>query len=493
MFAIAVALVGQAATARTPPLAVQDVFGRDLSEVGVTLVDWEGRIANPAIRLRLVPSPRLYLPARVKLTANGDRLMFNLWSEVGPDGPSKTIYLEPRTRSVPFSMSIFPDTDGLDETYTLTLEVTDANESTSKVEVPLRVIDQDRPDRPSDFQIHIDAGHDKSQFFEDEKVRAIFRTAADDWAYFIDSRSFDTVPAGAEKSYIYDATGFASGFEVTNSQAYQGFLMYAVGVTGKERRSGAVASDRGGVQTVGGRRTGLRRSGTVAMETSGNYNGRGWLFLLPDQEWWRAGNMAFLVNDFYSIVRHEMGHSLAFHRVHPAFESRLADRVFNDQTLRRYAEGELRIGDVEHFTDSIDPVSRVGAFGNEYGGEMPRKRWLVTKFDLLVLQAIGYRLRDTSPFARLNFEVSPTPVKIVAGTDVDLDLKPSGGIPTYEFRVFEGQLPQGLVLDSWTGRISGSTRALGDRTVTIQLRDNDPTRSPVLKSLKLTVVGSEAR
>jgi hypothetical protein len=39
-----------------------------------------------------------------------------------------------------------------------------------------------------------------------------------------------------------------------------------------------------------------------------------------------------------------------------------------------------------------------GAFGNEYHGQMPGGRWLITKLDLLYAQAIGYELRGTSAF-----------------------------------------------------------------------------------------------
>lgn len=478
---------GQTAAAKPPPISLQDLFGRDLAQVGVTLVDWEGRIANPAIRFRLVPGPRLYLPARVKATATGDRLMFDLWSEVGPQGPSKTIFLDQDRKPVTFWMSTFPDSDGRSEQHTLRLEVTDANESTAVIEIPVHVLDQDRPDRGSEFHLELDFGQDRSGFFDPGKYRELATLAANDWAYFLSGPDFDPVPAETERTFVFDTGGFATGREVRNARSYTGTLLYFVGVAGPEKRSGAAASDRGGVHTVGGRRTGLRRSGTVAMETSGNYNGMGWLALDPDAEWWRAGNMATMTNDFYSIVRHELGHALAFHRVHPAFENRIAGGVFSEQTLRRYLDADPKIGEVEHFSQTIDPVSKVGVFGNEYGGDMPRKRWLITKADLLVLQAVGYRLRDTTPFQRLNFEAPTTPVKGSVGRPLVLELSPTGGIPTYEFRVFEGTLPPGLSLDSWTGKIAGVPKEFWDKPVTLQLRDNDPTRSPVLKTVKFAI------
>ena len=42
-----------------------------------------------------------------------------------------------------------------------------------------------------------------------------------------------------------------------------------------------------------------------------------------------------------------------------------------------------------------------GAFGYEYYGSIPRKRWLITKLDLLCAQEVGYALRPSSALASL--------------------------------------------------------------------------------------------
>ena len=211
------AALGQATAPRTPPVVLQDQFGRDLAQVGVTLVDWEGRIANPAIRLRLVPGPRLYLPARIRLSASGERLMFDLWSEVGPNGPTKTLFLESDRKPATFYMSTFPDTDGEDERHTLKVEVTDANESTSVLEFPIRVLDQDRPRRGLEFGLELDFGQDKSGFFADSKPRELASTAAADWAYFLAAMPFDPVPAEAEKTFVFDSGGYDNRLNDVNA------------------------------------------------------------------------------------------------------------------------------------------------------------------------------------------------------------------------------------------------------------------------------------
>ena len=95
-----------------------------------------------------------------------------------------------------------------------------------------------------------------------------------------------------------------------------------------------------------------------------------------------------------------------------------------------------------------------GAFGNEYGGEVPNGRWLVTKFDLLVAQAMGYKLRDTSPFRDLSISAEP----VTKGTAWDAythTFKADGGIPAYYWTVDSGDLPEGVSFDSFTGTLWG--------------------------------------
>ena len=75
---------------------VEDIFGRDVSTYGLTLVDWEGYMANPAIELSLSPPPGAVLPVRVSMRAREPRLYFDLPSQAGPDGPSKELTLTRR-------------------------------------------------------------------------------------------------------------------------------------------------------------------------------------------------------------------------------------------------------------------------------------------------------------------------------------------------------------------------------------------------------------
>jgi hypothetical protein len=486
VLSVAAAVLGQAAKA---PVTIQDVFGRDLTTVGITLVDWEGPIANPAARLAVAPALRLYVPSRVTLRTDSPLLQFNLFSELGPEGATKTLFLEQKGKPAEFLMSALPTAAG---DYLLTVAVDDANEHHVELEIPIHVVTMKRArtaDSPAPLKITVDYSHDPSDLFEDAKCRRIFEQAASAWEYYLADPGFDEVEAGSEKSWIFDLGGFESGHEVTNANRYKGYLLYAQGIEGPEARSTGAASMAGGRQTVGGRRTGLRRSGTVAMEITGNYNRMGWQMLNADEDYWRASNQSDVLHDFYSIARHEMGHALAFHRVHPAFSALISGGVLHDADVTRYLGREPSVNDSEHFYDTIDPVSRVGAFGNEYGGDFPRKRWLLTKFDLLVAKAVGYALQDTAPFWPLAMEMPEEPVSLVLGEPAVIGVRAVGGIPAYRFSVKSGSLPSGLKLDSFTGRIEGTPREAGEFEVELELRDNDPAEPVVLGAVKLVVKG----
>src|SRR5438309_4289942 len=56
---------------------VEDIFGRRLNRHGLVLVDWDGYMANPAIKFFLIPPTDAALPARAVLTAAEPRLYFH--------------------------------------------------------------------------------------------------------------------------------------------------------------------------------------------------------------------------------------------------------------------------------------------------------------------------------------------------------------------------------------------------------------------------------
>jgi hypothetical protein len=103
---------------------VKDIFDRSLNVHGITLVDWDGYLANPLIKIYVFPPANGVLPGSATLTANGRRLYFDTPGAVSTNGPSRTISLSSAAVGAPVRLSIFPDRDSGDEDYTLTLVFT---------------------------------------------------------------------------------------------------------------------------------------------------------------------------------------------------------------------------------------------------------------------------------------------------------------------------------------------------------------------------------
>ena len=380
-------------------LQVEDIFGRAVNDHGLVLVDWEGSIANPAIKFFILPPPDAKYPARVVIRATEPRLSFDLPSRAGPDGPRKEIRLR-RPEKTPVSVSIFPDRDGRDEDHRLAIEFTDADGKERSLRLPVHVVDQDR-DRPASFPITVDFSQDRTGFFGVEARRDAVIRAAQDWAYFFDGSDLDPTPAGAETTLIWDPDGFHTSRRVTNEKPYTGYLLYAYGIDSPLLRSGGEPSRLGGFQSQEGKALPIRRSGGYEAEVKGNYNRNGWLVGLDDADWWKATNSGDVENDLESIAHHEIGHALVFNPAHVRFGMAKRLGTLRDERVRAYLGSDPAIDRADHLAGSIDPASLRGAFGHEYHGRMPRGRWLITKLDLLCAQAVGYRLRETSAFVPL--------------------------------------------------------------------------------------------
>jgi hypothetical protein len=468
-----------------PPI-VRDVWLRQLNDYKITLVDWEGQMANPALELRIEPPTNAEFPSSVTIAANGARLYFDdaiSPTNLGANGPTKTLDYVSAVSYILY-ISIFPDRDALDEDYALTVTFTDAN-GTSQTVVPIHVVDQDKS-LPLDFNVALDFSKDQSQFFTHPQSgalrRSIIKQAADDWAYFIGNMNLDTVGAGQQQTYIWnypDAFHIGgNGAFIANAAAYKGFLLYVYGITctmpticpdTTTIRSGGVSSSTG-AQSTGGlpRNPNLRRSGTVEIETQGNYNLNGWFLTLGDNDWFLATNYA--TNDLYSIAHHEIGHALAFNDNYPAFNT----AALSTQSILAYNNNTpLYTDSSDHFYTSIDRASRYGAFGNEYNPDgVPTRRWLITKLDILALEAVGYTKRVTSAFTGPVVNTGELPDGVV-GAPYNFQLEGKGGIPFYKWAIAGGSLPTGLYLNDISGVIGGVPNTAGSYTFDVEICDYD--------------------
>ncbi len=463
---------------------IQDIFGRSLNQHGLTLVDWDGYLANPLIKFYVFPPTNVVLPGSATLTANGSRLYFDTSSSVSTNGPSKTISLTTAETGIPVRVSIFPDRESFDEDYTLTIVFTGADSVKQTNTVPIHVIDQD-VQLTNDFVVTVNFDSDVTGFFTNATRRSLVKQAADDWAYFFAGMNLDPVAVGAESTYIW-SNNFDGGYYVSNPTSYQGYLLYAYGTTNSTHRSGGEGSYAGGVQRSGGSPLTIKRSGGFEAEIYGNFNTLGWLLLTNDNDWLVSGNLGGETNDLYSIAHHEIGHALIFNPAHPGFNTAKAAGAFTDSVVTNYYGASVPIDAFDHLNGVIDPESGQGAFGYEYYGNIPRKRWLMTKLDLLCAQQVGYVLRSSSAFAPLSFPTAVLPAAVV-GIPFAFSLSVTGGIPFYHWEISAGILPPGLALDAFTGALTGAPTTNGVFNFTVRVRDYHETGAGLTQDFVMNV------
>jgi hypothetical protein len=474
------------AFAQAPDIRLHDAFGRDVSERGIVLVDWEGQIANPRIGLEVrLPDQGVPYPVELHISGTNPRIHFDREDPSDRTGVGRRFRLPNPQAARSFFVTVFPDADGADETHELLIQLFAGGRELGRRMVPVRVIDQDTPPPPPRYPIHLDYSEDRTGFFDAAPVREVVRRAAQDWEFFLDDQRVDPTPAGTEPIAIWNPDGFVSTRRVHNSQTYTGFLLWAVGIRHAEMRAGGTPSLIGKAQTRAGEPLPLRRSGQVLFDTRGNYNLLGWWLGLRDDDWWVTGSLRQEPSDFYSIAMHEMGHALAFEGTYPLW--REAKRtVLDDPLFVRYTGVRPAIDASDHLAGVIDPSSGYGSFGNEYHGTMKTRRWLITKSHLLALRAVGYRLRMTSAFREMTVRMPETLTWRVGEERTHLP-EVAGGVPAYYFEVLSGNLPAGLQLDSFTGAISGTPRSAGATRVRLKANDGDLGTAPVEWDVELRV------
>ena len=469
-------------------LIVEDIFGRDLNQHGLTMVDWDGYMANPAIEFFILPPADARFPARATVSADNERLYFDFPSTFGPQGPATHIVFPNASTKVPVYIGNAPDRDSADGHFHLRIAFTGADGRTESLAVPIHEIDLDRH-RPPEFHLIVDFSQDRTGMFASEQARQVVRDAVADWAYFLGDMHLDEVPAGAEQTFIWGTQGFDSGDTVRNQSPYSGFLLYVYGTHGPRLRSGGDVGFAGGLESSGGVALELKRSGGVAVETAGNYNTLGWDLDHSDGSWWVSGNQQGEQNELFSIMHHETGHALAFDTEQPRWAKFRAGGCVNDPAVIAYHGSCPKITPDDHMTGERDNESLKGAFGDEYSGAVPIRRWFITKLDLLAAQAVGYKLRPTAAFAPLTI-ASGQLSDAATGVAYSETLMAQGGIPFYNWTISAGALPDGLTLDSFTGRISGVPTREGAFSFTILLQDYHLGSKGATKKLAINVGNS---
>ena len=292
-------------------MIVRDVFGREVNETGIVLVDWEGHIANPLMKYSVE------LPgASAILSSTEPRLYFGFPGLAGADGPTRTLVSEGPSQATEFRISIFPDRDTSDESHTLTIRYAGGDGRVISQTIDVHVIDQD-VNRPLEFNIISDYSYDDTGMFDDPAARGAIQQAADDWAYFIADMNLDEVRAGEEQMWIWypeeqRRQGLGSGVTVTNDVTYTGFLMHVYGYLNEKITASGGPSHNGGNQSSGEVEFPIKRSGSITFDPRGLFNTLGWMTSVDESTWWEFTNYGKSEGDLYSIAIHEIGHALVF-------------------------------------------------------------------------------------------------------------------------------------------------------------------------------------
>ncbi|MCB0405862.1 MAG: putative Ig domain-containing protein [Bdellovibrionales bacterium] len=507
------------------PFAMVDWHGRDLIKNGFSIVDWEGHIANPAFKVFIRPKEGVRLPLDVTIKASESRLYFSNPSSVGKSGPRKTISLGTADEWESFYVSIWPDRDGKNEEHELTIEYNLDGEKSARVK--LFVLDQDKdaawqdspvvsPTKnlaylrqptekpflqrgfpfingeplsvkdPWPFTITLDYTLDKSGYFRDDSevnssVDDVVQLAVNDWAYFVDEMPYKDLPPGTEVTEIQrHASDKSAKFEHTNRYTVKDFVLYFVGADTLNRPHAQAGARGATLETVGSNADKLCRTGQVLVE--GIHAQVGISLNAKPSDWWQFTHSEREPGELYSYLIHEVGHPLFAYPTYPNWalwspENGLKSERLLDLNVADYAGEMLFVDQGDHLPDAIDRASRKQAFGAVEGrspkaGLMPQRRWIVTKLDLLLMQAVGYKLKRTSAFEPLKLETKELAEASVGKAYRD-GMRVSGGIPYYYWDIAAGSLPAGMQLDSYTGVIHGTPQRSGTYNFILRVYDYD--------------------
>lgn len=470
---------------------IVDIFGRELNDYGIELVDWQGYLANPYVKLNVKPPADAAYPLSVRINARGtSRLMMDRPSTLSATGAEKTLTFDQADESKPFLLEIHPDRIGgfgEIEHYTLDLTITDASGETHQQSTPIRVLDQDDDGEPT-MPLKFDYRYDTIQpYFSDPAIREAGERAIKDWFYFFDMAPFDTVPAGDEVAYLPE-DNFDGNIQVTNDEPYNGMWIFLRGLNGPHSTGGATENGkyhkRNGV-TVPDK---IHRSLLTILD----FYDTATPFTSLDDEQWYLTEMSDTSTDVYGLIMHEFGHGLVFTSGWKGIAAYKRSGGTAEDIVA-YQGNPVPLDDGYHIPGEPQYWDRISGQNGGRTNLFHNKRWMLTKLTLMIAKKAGWKLNHKlTPFLSPAIINVPIP-NAKQGNNYNHQLKAEGGVPFYDWTIVDGALPEGLSLDRFTGTISGKVtgKVKGTYRFTVQLRDYDERSTPVTKTLTLNVGSGE--
>ncbi|WP_206060867.1 Ig domain-containing protein [Nonomuraea basaltis] len=475
----------QSAHAAAPTATVVDMFGRTVNDYGVKLVDWQGYLANPYVELTVKPPPDVRYPVTVDLKAEGtSRLMMDVPSQLTATGATKTLTFAGAAEQKPFKLAIHSKRGpGQDESYTLRLNIRDADGATYQQSMPIRVQQDEKTALQPSLPLAFDYRYDTiTGYFSDAAFKTAAEEAVKDWFRFFDMQPFDTVAAGAEPNHL-PGNDWQNTINVTNNAAYNGMYVFFRGIqtpysTGYPAANGRY-STRNGQQLPGP----LHRSTAMIFEY--DEAGKQLFTSLADEDWYKT-EIQGSVLDVHGLVMHEYGHAVAFHSDWAGMRSYVSAGG-NDPDVVAYQGYAVPLDGSYHIPGEQRYWDRLSGQSGGWTHLFPTRRWMLTKLALLVAENAGWRLnRNLTPFLPPSIVTTSLP-QATPGTAYQQTLAAKGGVPFYDWQITSGSLPAGLSLDRFTGAITGTPSTAGTSTFTLQLRDYDRLSTPVTRTFTLTV------
>nr|WP_233566894.1 LamG-like jellyroll fold domain-containing protein [Cohnella endophytica] len=477
--------------------SVIDMFGREVNANGIELVDWQGYLANPYIKLTVKPPVTASYPVTITLNAKGSsRLMMDLPSTVSATGASKTLTFASSSEQKDFKLEIHPDRvggNGEIENYTLSLNILENGGANRTQTIPIRVTDQD-DNAESTLPLLFDYRFDTiTKYFSDPGIKAAAERAIKDWFYFFDMASFDTVATGAETNHVPN-DNFNGNTNITNNVAYNGEWIILRGLndpysTGWPSANGLYRK-RNGVQVPGP----IHRSIGTVLDFFPNFSAQ---TSLNDDEWYLTQNdsstcTTSCATDVYSVIMHEFGHGLVFSSDWAGVAAYKAAGG-TDSSIVSYQGNAVPLDSSYHIPADQQYWDRLSGQNGGRTHFFPSKRWMLTKLTLLIAEKAGWKLnKNLTPFLAPSIVTSSLP-NGTKGSAYSQTLTAKGGVPFYDWNVTVGTLPPGLTLDRFKGTISGTVSSSAPQnsyTFTVQLRDYDTMSTPVTKSFTINLGGT---